>query len=170
MNIHPVLVHFPIALLTFYSIFECFRFRKLIESREWFYIKATFLFLGGLGALASAATGDYGKHLYPAARSIIGVHENFAIATIAVFGILALIYMGTFIDYLFGTSIRQSAYAGAWESIMEVGRPLFTAPLLISMAIVGLVLLLVTGALGGSVVYGVASDPMTQLVNQLFVK
>ena len=78
MNIHPILVHFPIALLTTYAFFECIRFKKLMELREWFYIKATFLFLGGLGALAAAQAGDFGKQLYPSARAIIQVHENFA--------------------------------------------------------------------------------------------
>lgn len=169
MNIHPAIVHFPIALLTLYAIFECLRFRKLIESREWFYVKSAFLFLGGLGALAAAATGDFGKQLYPAARAIIRVHENFAELTIAIFGILALIYMGKFIDSLWGNYLRNSSYSSTWKSIMKINKKLFSAPVLTPLAIIGLLALTITGALGGSVVYGVMSDPFTQIVNQLFV-
>lgn len=169
MNIHPVLVHFPITLLTFYAIFECFRIKKLMESREWFYIKSTFLFLGGLGALAAAATGDFGKHLYPAARAIIGMHENFAKLTIVIFGCLALIYMPKFIDELWGDYLRHSSYDSTWRSIMKIDEKMFVAPVLIPLAIIGLFALIITGALGGSVVYGAASDPFTQIVNRLFV-
>lgn len=169
MNIHPILVHFPIALLALYVVFECIRFRQLNAAPAWFYLKATFLFLGGLGALAAAVTGDFGKRLYPAARAIIRTHESFAYITIAIFGILALIYMGTFIDSLWGNRLRASSYASAWDSIMNIEKKLFDARILIPLAVIGLCALMVTGALGGSVVYGVNSDPFTVLVNNFFV-
>ena len=169
MNIHPIIVHFPIALLALYAIFECFRFRKLIESQEWFYVKATFLFLGGLGALAAAMTGDFGKHLYPAAYAIIRVHENFADLTIAIFGILAVIYMAKFIDGLWGNYLRDSRCRSIWSLVMKIDEKLFTVPVLVPLAIVGFLALAITGALGGSIVYGAANDPFMQIVNQLFV-
>ena len=40
MNIHPIFVHFPIALLTLYSLAELIRWRRITELAYWFYVKA----------------------------------------------------------------------------------------------------------------------------------
>ena len=170
MNIHPLLVHFPIALLSVYAIFECIRFRKLMELREWFFIKATFLFLGGLGALVAAETGDFGKALFPYQAAIIRVHESFAKGTIIIFGLLALVYLGMCIDRLWGAHLRASKSGAAWSAIMNVIQKLFVGPVLVPFALVGLTALIITGALGASIVYGATNDPLLQLINQLFVR
>jgi len=170
MNIHPLLVHFPIALLSVYAVFECLRFKKLLELREWFYIKATFLFLGGLGALAAAKAGDFGKSLFPAEMNIIHVHENFAKLTIIIFGLLALIYLGIFIDNVWGERIRRSSFGSAWEAMIAVDKKVFIGPVLVPGAAIGLLSLIVTGTLGASIVYGVTNDPVTQLVSRIFVR
>jgi uncharacterized membrane protein len=48
INVHPLLVHFPIALLVVYSLLEWVPLKKLANLSSWFYIKATFLFFGDL--------------------------------------------------------------------------------------------------------------------------
>lgn len=102
MNIHPFFVHFPIALLTFYAIFECIQAKRLLAMREWLYLKALFLFLGSGGALLAAATGDFGKRLYRIERSVISVHETFAYGTIIIFGFICAIYLVMLVEALFG--------------------------------------------------------------------
>lgn len=169
MNIHPLLVHFPIALLSIYAIFECIRFRKLMELREWFYIKAIFLFLGELGALAAAATGDFGEQLFASQAAIIRVHEGFAKTTVVIFGIAALIYLGVCIDRIWGERLRTTKVGSLWNAIAKIAQRLFTGPVLVPFAVVGFVALIITGALGASIVYGTANDLLLQWVNQLFV-
>jgi uncharacterized membrane protein len=170
MNIHPLIVHFPIALLTIYAIFECFRAKKFLVSESWFFVKATFLFLGTLGALLAGLTGNFGKSLFQTQYAIIQTHERFAFATGVVFAILSLIYFIVLIDRLFRPQLRKSANASSWESVANIARKFFIGPVLVPVALIGLVLLIITGTLGGSIVYGVTSDPIAQLVNQLFVR
>ncbi len=165
MNFHPILVHIPVALLSFYAVFECIRIDALLKLREWFYIKASFLFLGGLGALAAALAGPLGERLFSFERSTIQAHKFFAGFTIAIFGLIALIYLAMFIDDIWGKRIWHSRYRSAWRSIMEFDDRLFTGAVLVPMAVAGLAALLVTAALGVTIVYGATNDPFTHAVN-----
>jgi uncharacterized membrane protein len=169
MNIHPVLVHYPVAFLSIYAFFELLRFKKLQDFPGWLFIKATLVFVGGLGVLAALSTGDFGKALYPAQRAIIRVHENFADMTVAVFGIIALIYLVAVLDVLFADYFHTSKFAATWQRLADFDKKLNRGVVLIPLALIGLFLLLTTGALGGSIVYGVNSDLFTQIANQVFV-
>ena len=169
MNPHPIIVHFPVALLTLYVVFECLRFKRLMERSEWFWIKGVFVWLGGLGALAALVTGDYGKPLYPDARALIRAHENFAHYVIALFGLIAAVYFVLGVEKIFGEAIRRTGLAPIWKSIVVVADTLCTGPVMVPAALVGLALLTITGALGGSIVYGPDTDPLATLVNHWFV-
>ena len=48
MNIHPLLVHFPIALLTIYSLLELVPFKQIYRQSYWFYTKAIILIIGSI--------------------------------------------------------------------------------------------------------------------------
>lgn len=52
MNIHPFLVHFPIALFCVYTILECVRFQVVIKQPYWFYLKAGIVIMTGTPNLA----------------------------------------------------------------------------------------------------------------------
>jgi uncharacterized membrane protein len=170
MNIHPIFVHFPIALLSVYALLELVRSKRIMQSREWLYIKSAFLFLGSLGTGLALFTGDFGKHLYPAQRAIINVHENFADATTIIFGIVTLIYLVAVIDALWGDLLRTSKYASSWNSIVAFDRRFFSGFVVVPLAVIGFCLLCITGALGGSIVYGANADFFTHIVNKLFVR
>lgn len=169
MNIHPIIVHFPIALLCVYAILECVRIKKLLRLSEWFYVKTSFLIFGVMGALLAAATGDFGKPLYPGERGIIEVHERFADITIVIFCAIALLYLVMLADRLFQDSLRRSRYTSSWGLVMRIENKLFIAPVLVPLAILGFLALFITGTLGGSIVYGVTGDPFTQFINRIFV-
>ncbi len=169
MNIHPIFVHFPVALLSVYALFEMLRFRRFTDAREWLYIKATLLFAGLGGAFLALMTGDFGKPLYRAQRVIIDVHENFADATVFVFGVIAVIYIIVLVDWFWGDRLRASRYGSVWTSIVRFGNLRLLGYILVPFAVLGFLLLLTTGALGGSIVYGANADPFTQIVNRLFV-
>ena len=56
MNLHPIFVHFPIALFTLYALLECARFKKLQEQTYYFYLKAFLVITGGLASSAAYIT------------------------------------------------------------------------------------------------------------------
>lgn len=169
MNVHPLFVHFPLALLALYVVAECLRFRSLIKRLDWFYIKTTLLFTGFLGMIAAILTGDFGKNLYPTMRAIIDTHENFAHITLGVFGFISLIYLPQVIEGIWGRHIQTSSKARMWKSVLNADKEFYKPTILMPLALLGFMVLVITGGLGGSIVYGVTSDPFIEFIVQHFV-
>lgn len=84
MNIHPIFVHFPIALLFFYSVGEfliLFPFVK--EKNKWKDLLFVVLFVGVVFSLFTLQTGEVAEHLINAERgsdlrNLIEKHALFA--------------------------------------------------------------------------------------------
>ncbi len=91
-HLHPVVVHFPIALLTLGLAAEAaslagWRREKLAEAASWL------LWLGTLGLLAALGSGflaeETAPHV-PAAWEVLDEHETLAWITAGVFAALSL--------------------------------------------------------------------------------
>lgn len=136
MDIHPIIVHFPVALLTLYAVFELVRFRRVLEKPYWFYVKAV---LAIFGSLASAAAYLTGPDAHGAA--LVQMHGNFAFATLIVFGIIGFSYLFQWFRPNKLSSLIQRSY------------------ILIPLALLGLACVTITGGLGGAIVYGTHFDP-----------
>lgn len=63
MNIHPLFVHFPIALLTVYAVAELLRFKRLTSQVWWWNVKTLLLGVGLLGGFATLQTGEIAEEL-----------------------------------------------------------------------------------------------------------
>lgn len=137
MNLHPILVHFPIALLTIYALLECVRSKRAMEIMHAFHVKGTLVIIGALGAAAAYATGPEKM-----ARSLVGqMHQKFATATLIIFSIIAL------------------AYLWEWFWPSKHSNFMMRPYIIIPLAIIGLVAVTITGGLGGALVYGTHFDP-----------
>jgi len=129
--IHPVVVHFPLALLSASVLFDLLarRWRRESFQETGFYV----LIAGLLGAVVAVVTGglaeDAVKHR-GVPHAALEVHETLAYATLYFFiGLLALRLL-----------MR-------WKLIREM-------PLLyLVMGVVGILILAATGYFGGSLVY-----------------
>ena len=96
-SLHPKLVHFPIALLLTYTLFEIIG----AFSKKDFFSKAAhiLLFLGVLGAVAAVLTGNQAVNLANSWEKqgaiiqfhAIGEHENLANITLWFFAALLVI-------------------------------------------------------------------------------
>ncbi|MGD8192597.1 DUF2231 domain-containing protein [Brevibacillus ginsengisoli] len=133
MPLHPVLVHFPIALLTAGVLAQLLAIWK----RDPFDRIATYLFLGGfLGGIAAYLTGDggeefVGKHFGGDLESFVSPHETFALWTLIVFGIILAIKILPWLNKFSRTLL----------------------PLVVVLSLVGTGFLVQTGHLGGKIVY-----------------
>jgi uncharacterized membrane protein len=80
MNIHPIVVHFPIALLTLYGVLECVRWKKVMDFMHAFHVKATLVIAGTLGAIVAYISGPevHGS-------ALVSWHEDFATITLCLF-------------------------------------------------------------------------------------
>ena len=181
MNLHPVFVHFPIALLTIYALMELVRFKKLMAQPYWFYVKALFLMIGGLGALAALYTGDMAKYAVAHGdfvvaisnfRQVVNMHENFADLSVAIFGILAACYLIIWINRgastpLFSKEGVRGSYFKVWQILVKVAHAFVETKFVILLALAGLICITITGGLGGIMVYGPSADPFFGFIYKL---
>ncbi len=168
MNFHPLVVHFPIALLTFYALFEVLPLARWYPSVSWADVKALLVSFGGLGILAAIATGQMAEHslIARAAGRILYYHKLFAAASAAVFGIIALAYV---IDWMFrkhGPWLRRAGIGPAW--LHGAAKTVLNRRVIVPLAIVGFLVLFLAGIFGEMIVYGPNNDPIAHFVFTLF--
>jgi len=155
-NIHPMIVHFPIACLMIYTVLEVIS--RVVPRRavSLLVTKKILLFVGVAFAWMALQTGEI-------AADVIGdAHKNFANMTYQTYGFLALWYLLK--------SVVSSWWftAPSWLVTLTHHRRIHLVIMLI--AIFGSVLLMITGALGGSMVYGPDADPMVRLIYDFLVE
>ncbi len=171
MNIHPVLVHFPIALMTIYAIAELIQYKKLKNTLYIFYTKAILVITGTLFAFLSLSTGEIAEGLYARSyKPLIDMHANFATATTYIFGFIALIYLISWINKsIYNSRIQSFLPNNLWIKIVNfVNYILNNKLIMISLSIVGLIVIIITGSLGGAIVYKPNVDPIVNFIYHLF--
>jgi uncharacterized membrane protein len=168
MDLHPVFIHFPIALLTLYAVFELLQVKKLTGQVSWLYIKSTLLIIGTLGAYAALQTGEIARGLNHPVNEIVSYHEDFADWTTAIFTTLSVNYLLLLVSSFFAARIPER-YQSSWVRVMDIRKKIFNPTVLFLLAFIGLVTLTITGAFGGIMMYGPTSDPVTTLVSKIFL-
>lgn len=177
MNIHPLIVHFPIALLALYSLLEIVgrlpwcRMRR----KDWFVpLKAFLLFVGFAAALVAIVTGGMAEDIVRGVNPrafILDVHEPFAWATLLVYFVLAAAYLVRIFDEngwgdrIVGTN---RFLARLWNFKKRFWYAILNTALLPLLAFIGLVCLTITGGLGAALVYGPNVDPFVSVIYHLF--
>lgn len=173
MNLHPIFVHFPIALLTVYAVLELVPFKRLTEQVYWFYVKASLLILGTGGAFVALQTGEIAEHIVRNAdnRNLIETHATSAVITSWIFGLLALAYLVSWIRRATTRDFGTLPYVGwIWKLLLSITNIVMRRPVTITLAFLGIIAVTITGALGGSIVYGPDIDPVAQFFYDLLVK
>jgi hypothetical protein len=176
MNIHPLFVHFPIGLLVTYSVLEigAYLFPSLRRHTWIFPVKTFLLFVGVLAALATLVTGSMAKGSFDATDPqypIIGVHAPFATATTILYLVLAAAYLIRVFDREgWGNRIvgTNGFFVRLWSFKRYVAHLVLDTWLLPILALLALIGITVTGALGAAIVYGPTTDPFVSFIYHLF--
>lgn len=157
-----MLVHFPIALLTLYAVTEILPVARIIKGAPWTAIKSFAVIIGALmAAPAAIITGLIEESRIPVEiPPPVELHKDFALWTFAVFGVIAVGYLIRALAATFADKIP------AW--LRRVADFLGGQPLRSILAIGGLILVTITGALGGSMVFGSDVDPVVKFISGLF--
>jgi uncharacterized membrane protein len=90
-NIHPMLVHFPIAFLSVYFLLEVLG--SLLGWESWRRAAAPMLYCGAAGAIVAAAAGLYAAGIVThgqAVHDLMEWHERFGVTTASLASILAV--------------------------------------------------------------------------------
>lgn len=93
-NLHPIAVHFPIALLVLYSLMEIVSlFTRVRNNKVVRYIKLFLLLTGRLGLQASLSTGEAAADAGNGVKGILERHETFAGLSNTLYGIVTIGYL-----------------------------------------------------------------------------
>lgn len=170
MNIHPIFVHFPIALMTFYAIAELMRFKKLTQTAYFFYVKAVFVIGGTVSAFLALNTGEGAEDLIDRSlRPLVEMHSTFASASTWIFGVISVLYLISWINKSeLNQKISISSFGSYWNKVVTLVNTILNSNFMLLIALVGLVVITITGALGGAIVYGPEVDPIVSVIYHLF--
>lgn len=171
-TLHPALVHIPIGALFTYSIMEVSTlvFPKLKEKLE--IGKYFVLFLGVFGGLVARQSGEELEHITKNIK-LMEIHALFATVTIGLYAIILAFI--TFNLLSKSPKIKKAAKGNKhtnllWEQSVWATEIVLKQPAVSFLALLGLVLLTITGALGGALTHGPEKDFMTFFVYSLFFR
>ncbi len=163
-NIHPLIVHFPIAFLLLYSLLTIVPFHRWLPTVAWREVRLVVLIAGVLGALVASSTGELAEHIARPDERIVEMHAFFASVSTWVYGlllageVLALIY----------SRIRTILAVPFVRTVVSIMKNVLThRAVVVVLAIVGVIAISLTGLLGGVMVYGTTADPLAPLVLRL---
>jgi len=163
-NIHPILVHFPIALLFIYSVIKILPFKKWMPKISWTEIERALLVFGVLGAFAALATGDTAEHLFRPDRALVEMHSTFASIATWLYGALLLGEIITVFTTSY-TDIYLKIKSELVKNILvKLQNLLCHKNFAKVIAFFGFIAITVTGLLGGVMVYGASADPLANIV------
>lgn len=160
-NLHPILVHFPIAFLFLYSFIKILPVAKWIPSVAWRDIERVLLVCGVAGAFFASATGEMAGSLVRVDQNIKEAHESFALATEWLYGILLIGEALSILNKRFIQKINWATLAKITTFFEKLICHKNFSKLIAGIAFVAL---FVTGLLGGAMVYGDTADPLVPVV------
>lgn len=173
MNIHPIFTHFPLALFTVYAILEIAQFSRIQRLPYLFNIKGFLVISGTLFSFITLKTGELAERAFNtpnvATRSLIETHSTLANISVYIFLVISLIYFFKWIDLSpLDTYMIKSPFGKIWITIKKHTGYILRSPFLPLLALIGLITITMTGALGGAIVYGPNVDPVVKFVYSLF--
>jgi uncharacterized membrane protein len=174
VELHPIIVHFPIALLLTSVLIDF----VAVILRRWNVadVGTWLLGLGVVGALLAGLTGTVSSHNASAPHSSIGnlleLHQRFAFATGALFATLFVARIVWLAPHILAGMRTQFRFVVPLENRLRGAVPaLFAKPpsaaliaLYLVLSVAAAVLLGVTGYLGGALVYDHGLGTPTALV------
>ncbi len=163
-NIHPLFVHFPIALLFIYSIIKIIPFKKWFPNVSWKHIERALLLVGVLGAFAALMTGETAEQLTKPNHNLVEAHSFFATTATYLYAILLL---GEILSISMSWIDLKLKSGKILKTIVFIKNLLNQPILSITLAILGFITISITGLLGGVMVYGTSADPVAGLVLRL---
>lgn len=157
-------MHFPVALLTLYALMEILRVSSITKNTWYTPVKKAFLFIGVLSSWAALQSGELAEDLFRNSHALIERHAQFGSITTWIFGILA----GAYITELLLSKSILSKYPVVSNFLKKLTKLILSvAPLL---AVVGLIAITITGALGGAISRGPDVDPIARFFYDLLVQ
>ena len=150
-NIHPIFVHFPIALLFIYSFIKVLPFEKYFQKVSWKHIEILLLTIGVTGAFIASSTGESAEHQITVNRQLVEMHSTFASISIILFCALLL---GELLSFITISFVPTKLNLPKFNNLLIFIQKILTNKIFSKIiAFLGLIAISVTGLLGGIIVY-----------------
>lgn len=160
-NIHPIIVHFPVALLFLYSVIKILPLIKWWPNVSWKHIERALLFVGVLGAGAALITGPIAAELVQPNPELVNAHHNFAYLSFFVYGALLIGEIISILKFKYLVGLKSEKTKILLFFLERIFGDKIISKLL---AFIGFISIIITGMLGGAMVYGKSADPLLPLV------
>ena len=165
-NLHPILVHFPIALLFLYSLIKICPVNTWFPKLIWKPIEKFLLLAGTVGVFLAKSSGEIAKHLTQPSKGIVEMHEVFANITTWLYVALVVIeFLPVVIKFL---RKKIKGLEKIFEILYKISILIDKKWVIVLLSILGLIALFLTGLLGGVMVYGLEADPLAPFVLSIF--
>lgn len=169
MNLHLLFVHFPIALLIVYALLEIISIKKLQSLTYWFYIKGTLVISGVISAFITLQTGEMIEGKFKYLKDLVEKHSDWATFSTWLFAIVAVSYAVMWVNKEWNLQGKTIKYiTPVWNMLSKLAVYVQKRPVIFVLALIGLVGISVTGALGGAISQGPDVDPVVHFVYYLF--
>ncbi len=156
-NLHPLFVHFPIALLVVFSFIKILPLAKKFPQVAWRQIERLLLVVGLAGASVALYTGEIAESLVQPNHQLVEMHSTFADISVALYCILLAGELLAFIISKY-PSIQSATALSKLSNLLN--NKIFGA----IIALLALGAITVTGILGGVMVYGTSADPFAATI------
>lgn len=173
MDLHPIFVHFPIALLVIYGLIELVIPIKYNNFREWVWVRFCMLLTGVGGAFLALQTGETAQRAYRGS-ALVHMHSFWANISTISFGIILLCYIvklleGGYLPWIQYKKITEhKTMVSVWKFLIKIKNIILETVAVKVIALFGFIAISITGALGGAIVYGPNVDPIVKWVYGLF--
>lgn len=160
-NIHPIFVHFPIAFLLLYTVIKILPLQKWMPRIVWTDIERVLFIVGIVGAFVASSTGEIAEHITRPNHSLVEMHSLFASLSTWFYGI---ILAGEIIAVLNKNILTKLSLPTVSKLLQIIEHILCNKTIVVTLAVLGMIALTITGLLGGVIVYGVTADPIAPFV------
>jgi uncharacterized membrane protein len=161
-NLHPIIVHFPIAFLFVYSTIKILPVSKWLPKVSWGQIERMLLTIGVIGAFASLATGETAQHMTRPDRQLVNMHSAFAVLSVWIYCILLAGEVVALFNQKYLGLIKLDERLVKLLKFLE--SILYHDAFAKILAALGFIAIFLTGLLGGVMVYGLTADPLAGIV------
>ena len=161
-NLHPIFVHFPIALLFVYTIIKILPVYRWLPNVVWRDIERVLLVFGLGGASLSLSTGEQAADLTRANESLVEAHAFFANLSTRMYLFILIGEVANYLNTKNFTFVNKINYLPKLVAWIE--KVLTNKNLVITLVILGFIALFLTGILGGVLVYGTTADPLAPFI------
>lgn len=162
MNFHPLIVHFPIVLLSIYCILEIITSFVYKNHIQLLRAKKRCLWIGTISLFPSFASGESAEDILWKSK-LIHLHEEFAEIMRNLFIIISIIYLFNETRYLSPLTQKILWIIGI-NNLSRIYRYVYKYKILCILAIWGFIMMTWVGALWWAITRGTDHDPIARWI------